>query len=478
MELMYEDEKVKLYLGDAIEIIDSIPDNIIQTTITSPTYWGKRCFTGDEREFGSEPLEEYVEKNVILYSKILEKTKKEGSLFVVIQDSYMGSGISRSHHNYWEHNKNPEFIRNGLNSRIHGNVSSVTARHDVIKKKSLCGIPFRIAIKLVDMGFIWRELIIWEKPNPMPSSVKDRVRQSTEYILHFVKNRIYKLNQKYFQVTGQNEKPRMDNQVWVASTEPKSGHSATFPSKIVSRLLLATTDEGDTVFEPFLGSGTMYDLSMKHNRKFIGCDIYKKFIKDTTKKIKGGLDFFIYEGNIKDKIDNTNNKKIVIEKEKIRKMLLDFNHALLKSIEFIASTSSINNYKITHNFKTRVNNTQYSFYGLIETNSRKFGLVIPSISSFDQSGGAAAFYSAKRLFDAISKNVITNAIILVPKNTSGQKFQSIIENANGKIFVQEFTQKIADLTVKYQKEEKVPPKEVYDISRYIFHDLIEYDHLN
>lgn len=289
MENLFANELVKLYHGDAFQVIEQLPKDTIQAVITSPTYWGKRSFTDDNREFGSESLENYVEKNVELYSKILDIMKKSGSLFIIIQDSFMGSGISRTHHNHWERNINPSYIRRGLDSKQQGNTSAVTAHHPIIKNKSLCGIPYRIAIKLVDKGYIWRQQIIWEKPNPMPENVSDRVRQSAEYILHFTKSGNYKFNQKPMMIQGKSGRPRMDNQVWIASTEPKEGHTATFPSKVVSRLLLAVTDEGDTVFDPFLGSATMMEMCLKYGRRFIGCDINRDFITSAIEAAKTQL---------------------------------------------------------------------------------------------------------------------------------------------------------------------------------------------
>jgi site-specific DNA-methyltransferase (cytosine-N4-specific) len=285
MEHVFSDNDVTLYWGDALECLREIPNNIIQAVITSPTYWGKRRFTKDSREFGSEKLESYIDRNVTLYSNILEKMKDDGSLFVVIQDTYMGSGVSRSHHNHWEHNKDQSYRRVGLDSQGQGNTSSVTAHHPVIKNKSLSAIPYRIAIKLVDAGYIWRQQIIWEKPNPMPENIRDRVRQSAEYILHFTKRGNYKFNRDFFMVRGESGRLRMDNQVWVAAPEPAQGHTATFPSRIVRRLLLAVTDTGDLVFEPFLGSGKMMRLCIQNHRKFIGCDINKDFVKSAVNLI-------------------------------------------------------------------------------------------------------------------------------------------------------------------------------------------------
>ena len=302
----FSDERVTLFQGDIFEELRNIPEDLVQTAVTSPTYWGKRSFLKDPKEFGSEKLEVYVQRNVDIYSALLDKMKKNGSLFVIIQDTYMGSGVSRSHHNHWEHNKDQSYKRDGIDSSKQGNTSSVTARHETIKNKSLSAIPYRIAIKLVDMGFLWREQIIWEKPNPMPENVNDRVRQSAELILHFTKSGKYKFNPEPFQIRGKNGKMRMDNQVWIYPPEPKPGHTATYPSKIAKRLVLATSDEGDTIMDPFVGSGTLLNIAVTSKRKFIGVDINPQFLGSTLK---------IYERSLK----NTT----LLEGEKMQMGVLD-----------------------------------------------------------------------------------------------------------------------------------------------------------
>ena len=129
----------------------------------------------DQNEFGSEPLENYVERNVLLYSTLLSKMKQGESIFIVIQDIYMGSGVSRSHHNHWINGD--DYKRNRIDASRQGNTSSVTAKHKKIKNKSLCGVPYRIALKLVDMGFLWRQQIIWQKPNKRNTENKEHQRR-------------------------------------------------------------------------------------------------------------------------------------------------------------------------------------------------------------------------------------------------------------------------------------------------------------
>ena len=62
------------------------------------------------------------------------------------------------------------------------------------KPKCLMLIPMRVAFALIDDGWILRNVIIWKKLNAMPSSIKDRLTQTYEYIFHFVKSRKYYYN--------------------------------------------------------------------------------------------------------------------------------------------------------------------------------------------------------------------------------------------------------------------------------------------
>ncbi len=449
--LILDQKNSSIFHADAVDLIEHLPDNSIQTVITSPTYWGKRKFSDDKREFGSESLKEYIEKNVNLYSKILKKLKDTGSLFIVIQDSYMGSGISRSHHNHWEKNKNPEYIRDGLSSQVQGNISSVTAKHSVIANKSLCAIPYRIAIKLVDQGYIWRQQIIWEKPNPMPENVKDRLRQSSEYILHFVKSRIYKFNSSYLQIKGKNGKLRMMNQVWIATPEPKKGHTATFPTKIVEKLLLATSDEGDLVFEPFLGSGTMYDLSMKHKRCFIGADIsltllllfLKRAPPSGIQKLRdsehrcavaegsGGVELTLSKKlNLNLRFNPLCKEELEIKEVKEEEGGGPYENFIRNFSEFFENNvESDVVLSMNPKFKSKLHHKSYQFRGLLTLKYKQIALEIPSIKSFDTNKGAGSYYAAVRLNEALKQNLVNGGILFLPNSRAvGGKFQDIIKS--------------------------------------------------
>ncbi len=287
-----------LLLGDAMDLLSKdvkLPP--LQTVITSPTYWGKRQFTEDQREFGRESLEDYLKRCIRLFSGLLDLIQEDGSLFFIMQDSRMGSGISRTQHfsdKFFQ--ENPGWKRSGNSKETHGNMSKVTAHHDVIKNTSWCGLPFRIANELVDKGYIWRDYIIWEKPNPFPDKIVNRTRQSAEYIFHFVKNKSYKYHPEAISVPGKSGRPRPMNQVWMEPPHAKDEHSATFPPAIVERLMKATSDEGDWVLDPFMGSGTLLKVCLNNGRNFVGCDLNPEFVdlcKEIAKHRKKPLSQFL-----------------------------------------------------------------------------------------------------------------------------------------------------------------------------------------
>jgi len=132
---------------------------------------------------------------------------KSGSMYIVIGDTYWGGGQGRGYggKNDWK----PE-MGNFYPSIAHG------TRSNWLQPKQLLGIPWRVAIALQEDGWILRNDIIWNKPNHMPSSVRDRLTNAYEHIFHFVKSRKY-----YYDLDAIREKP--------LSTQP-SGNKQRTPS--------------------------------------------------------------------------------------------------------------------------------------------------------------------------------------------------------------------------------------------------------
>lgn len=171
----------EIYHLDCLIGLRNLPDNYIDCCVTSPPYYGLRDY-GIEGQLGLEETpEKYVEKMVEIFSEIKRVLKKEGTLWLNIGDSYAASGRGGG---------GGSFQDNDMSTKVS---SSNNRRKPVIglKQKDLIGIPWMIAFALRADGWYLRSDIIWNKPNPMPESVKDRPTRAHEYIFLLSKSRKY-----------------------------------------------------------------------------------------------------------------------------------------------------------------------------------------------------------------------------------------------------------------------------------------------
>lgn len=123
--------------------------------------------------------------------------------------------------------------------------------------------------------------IIWYKPNASPLLQKNRFAPSTELIWIASKSKKYYFN--YEMARCLNNGKQMRN-LWELSAERhKTTHPTEKPEKLLERIILIGSEEGDTVLDPFMGSGTTGVVAKQLNRNFIGIEIdsaYFKIAKD------------------------------------------------------------------------------------------------------------------------------------------------------------------------------------------------------
>jgi len=150
--------------------------------VTSPPFWGLRDY-GVDGQLGLEPTyEEYVQNLSRVCEEIRRVLAKDGSFYLNIGDTY--SGVLGHHGNETAGFSKEKMVAD----------DKKPARPRNLPAKCLVGIPWRIALRLIDDGWTLRNDIIWRKPNAMPSSVKDRLTNTYEHIFHFVKSRKYYYN--------------------------------------------------------------------------------------------------------------------------------------------------------------------------------------------------------------------------------------------------------------------------------------------
>lgn len=237
--------------GNTLEVLKNIPDNSINMVITSPPYWGLRCYNtnpqiwdGDENckhewnteiirkrtngdvpgknslfakhrpndivnrpdvvsnicikcgawkgELGSEPTYEmYINHLIQIFDEVRRVLKDDGTCWVNLGDSYAGSNQGAGTKNL----SSKQASNRGTNYMTTETHKSLL-KNCGIKPKSLVGIPDRFKIAMIDNGWICRNDIIWHKPNAMPSSVRDRFTVDYERIFFFTKNTKYYFKQQ------------------------------------------------------------------------------------------------------------------------------------------------------------------------------------------------------------------------------------------------------------------------------------------
>jgi len=288
-----------------------LADRVAQCCVTSPPYYGLRSYGigAENGEIGLEGMPEaYVEKIVAVFREVRRVLRDDGTLWLVIGDSYASGEIGR-------HDSVQGRVIDGKP------VTSKTKRRQQIKlntglkPKDLVGIPWRVAFALQADGWYLRSDIIWAKPNPLPESVMDRPTKSHEYVFLLSKSQKYYYDREAIvePSTGQNgaavdfkrttkdhlipgqsaiqhrvERESTDDNgtrnrrtVWTIPTSPYSGaHFATFPPALVEPCILAGSAKGDIVLDPFCGTGTVGMVAHRHGRRFVGLDLNAQYLED------------------------------------------------------------------------------------------------------------------------------------------------------------------------------------------------------
>lgn len=142
---------------------------------------------------------------------------------------------------------------------------------------------YSIGMALEEEGFKIINNITWQKTNPPPNLACKAFTHSTETILWAkkdLKKSKYTFNYSLMKALNNNKQMK---DVWTTSltkpSEKKQGkHPTQKPLAILDRIIMASTEEGDLVFDPFCGSSTTGISAVKMNRNFIGIDNEKEYL--------------------------------------------------------------------------------------------------------------------------------------------------------------------------------------------------------
>lgn len=265
--------------GDARKILGSMAPSSVQTVITSPPYWSLRDYDVEGQIGLNESLYDYIDSLASVFDQVRDVLRDDGTLWLNIGDVYT-SGNRK-----WRapDKKNP-----------HRAMSLRPPTPEGLKDKDLIGVPWRIAFKLQEHGWYLRSEVIWRKPNAQPESVRDRPTREHEQVFLFSKSERYKYNVDA--VKGPNN--RRLRTVWDIRTKANkeaAGHFATFPDELVERCMHITSDEGDVVLDPFLGSGTVAAVALREGRRFAGIELNPDYVEMACRRALGAGDIRMTE---------------------------------------------------------------------------------------------------------------------------------------------------------------------------------------
>lgn len=313
----------KIINGNSLEVLKTIPDNSIDCCITSPPYWGLRDYGHDEQLGSEKHFKDFVINLSNVFDEVQRVLKPTGTCFINLGDTYGGSGSGTTKNadtsKYVENSKQVYVLPNGT--------SKASQFRGTTMNKSLCMIPERFAIEMIDRGWCLRNQIIWHKPNQMPSSAKDRFTVDFEKVFFFVKHPTdyyfeqqlepytepldrwagqmvrgdYKTKTEQFAVQerkGRDMRPNPEGKnmrtVWSINTEPSTeAHFATYPQRLVERMLKSGCPENGIVLDPFFGSGTTGVYARKVNRNFVGIELNPEYVKIAENRLLKEIGMFL-----------------------------------------------------------------------------------------------------------------------------------------------------------------------------------------
>ena len=250
--------------GDCLDVLRTLPSERVDLIVTSPPYADQRAST-----YGGVSADDYVDWFLPRAEQFLRVLKPSGSLVINIKEKVVDG-----------------------------------ERHTYV---------LELILALKKQGWLWTEEYVWHKRNCFPGKWPNRFRDAWERCLHFTREKRFKMNQDAVMVPmgdwastrlktlGANDVRRHDSQVgnafgknianWqgrdrayptnvlhLATECGNKGHSAAFPQALPRWFIELFTDPGDTVLDPFAGSGTTLAVALALGRNALGVELAPAYV--------------------------------------------------------------------------------------------------------------------------------------------------------------------------------------------------------
>lgn len=254
---------VNVALGD-------LPVNCVNCVVTSPPYYWQRDYEVEGQLGHESTIDGYVQALVAVFSSLKRLLTQDGTLFLNLGDTYY-SAKGKPHGSDAKHNG-----RNMMRRQLR----AVDGPGLGLPRKSLIGIPWRVALALQDDGWTLRSAVIWQRPGTLPEpTAHDRPWRTHENVFIFSKGPRY-----YFK----RQSLEGEEDIWkiVARPENPGAHFAPYPRELVDRCLACGCPEHGIVLDPFVGSGTTMASALGSGRHALGIELKPEYADFAAKRIR------------------------------------------------------------------------------------------------------------------------------------------------------------------------------------------------
>jgi DNA modification methylase len=262
-----------LLTGDVAFALREIGTASVDCVVTSPPYYWQRDYEVRGQIGHESTINGYVAALVRAFTEVRRALKPTGTFFLNLGDTYY-SAKGRPHGRDDKHNGRQMMRRH---------LRAVDGPGLGLPRKSLIGIPWRVALALQDDGWTLRSSIIWHRPASLPEpTAHDRPWRTFEYVFLFSKSPRYWFHRAG--LIGQED-------VWtiVARPENPGAHFAPYPIELVQRCLDCGCPRGGVVLDPFVGSGTTMIAALARGSSAIGVELKPEYSGYTVERIQRDL---------------------------------------------------------------------------------------------------------------------------------------------------------------------------------------------
>lgn len=254
--------------GDAKAVLASMKPDRFACVVTSPPYYSQRDYEVSGQIGLEKTIAEYVTRIVDVFEDVKRVLTPDGALFLNLGDTYYSG-------------KGQPVGKDKKNGARRFGLRPVDASGLGVPRKTAIGIPWRVALAMIDKGWTLRCPIIWLRDGVIPEpTAHDRPWRTYEMLFLFAKGPKYHFSRN--DLNGEED-------VWTISKRPKNSrgvHSAAFPDELVQKCLKVGCRPGGEVLDPFAGSGTVLRVALATGRPAVGIDLSSKFCEHMVKSIR------------------------------------------------------------------------------------------------------------------------------------------------------------------------------------------------